>query len=361
MDALAPNRHAGTRRLLLAGTLGTLFVAAGALRSGAAPATLERARFLMGTTCRAVVHHEDPAGARSALVAAFDAIAALEDELSTWRPDSTLSLANRLAGRRPVPVSPALAELLDGALGLAELTGGAFDPTVGPLVRAWDLRGSGRVPGPGELAATLPHVGHHLVDLDRGAGLLSLGSSRACLDAGAFGKGAALDRARDVLVAAGVRSALMDFGGQLLLVGAPPGDDAWRVAVADPTDRERPAVELLVRDASVATSAQSERRLLVDGVSVGHVLDPRTGRPVPGRHGVTVVAPDGLTADALATALLVMGPDAGRRWCLARPQSPAALWLEPRPHGLDLTATKPAWALVSGVRADIRAHARPLR
>lgn len=314
------------------------------LSAGRAPApegsavVAVRARYLMGTTCRVTAWHEEADRAGRAAAAALDEVAAVEALLSTWRDDSELSRLNRRAGEGPVEVSADLAAFLDVALRVAAATGGAFDPTVGPLVDAWDLRGEGRVPDADELAAARAAVGFDAVRLHDGPSALDLTAPGARLDAGAVGKGWALDRAAEVLRDHGVSAALLDFGGQLLAVGAPPGADGFRVAIADPLARERPAVLLVLRDASIATSAQSERGRRVGEDLVGHVIDPRTGRPVPVLGSATAWAPTAAEADALSTAFLVLGPAASAAWVAGHPDDRGVAWLEPTDGGLTLHA-----------------------
>ena len=125
------------------------------------------------------------------------------------------------------------------------------------------------------------------------------------LDLGGFGKGYALDEAAAVLAARGVSDALLDLGGQVLALGAPPGEPGWIVEVAHPADRSRPVLALCVRDASVSTSGNAERSFVVEGERFGHLLDPTTGRPVDFLGSVTVIAPRAAAADALSTALAV--------------------------------------------------------
>lgn len=272
---------------------------------------MTRSGFAMGTPVRLVVAHD--AGRTAALAASeavLDALESTEALLSTWRPDSPLSRLNASAVGKGAAVPPELAPLLEAAFGWIPRTSGAFDPRVGALVDAWDLRGDGRVPTPAELASALAAAGEAGVTL--GAGAMLRRHPAAWTDAGGFGKGAALSAAARVLASHAAASALVDLGGQLLLVGTPgDGPEAWPVSVAHPRDRMRPVLELRVRDASVATSGTSERAIEVDGSRYGHLLDPRTGRPVPAWGSVTVVSPDPLEADVLSTALYVMGPDTG--------------------------------------------------
>lgn len=323
-------------------TIASLWLAALAIPSVPAETVLEpvrRVRHLMGTACAGTAYAHPGRDAAPALAAAFDRIAAVEATLSTWRKDSELSRVNRSASGGPVVVGPELASFLTDGLRLATLSGGAFDPTVGPLIDAWDLRGAGRIPSPGELERARESVGHARVHLNREAGTVRFDAPRMWIDAGGIGKGFALDRAEQELRRAGVRAALIDFGGQLLAVGAPPGESAWTVAVADPEKRDRPALLLALRDASAATSAQSERGREVNGRWVGHILDPRTARPVERSGSVTVVAPSATEADALATALFVMGSRDGLRWAEGR--GLAVGFLEP----VGKTGDNPRWRL----------------
>jgi len=280
-----------------------------------------RERWLMGTWF--TVRAPQGPGVGEALDAALDTVASLEARLSNWRATSELSRLDASGGGA---VSEPLAAVVDSALALATLTAGAFDPTSESLTLAWDLRGPGRVPDDRELAAALARVGHRRVRTgfdDAGGRQVDLGGT--ALDLGGIGKGFALDRAAAVLRARGLTGASLDAGGQRLELSDAPLV-TW---IASPTDRDRPAVQVLHRGGSLATSAQSERNVRAGGRRIGHVLDPATGRPVVTRASVTVWAPGATRADALSTALLVMGRDAARAFAAAHPGI-GVLWLEPR-------------------------------
>jgi thiamine biosynthesis lipoprotein len=293
----------------------------------AAAARIERTRYLMGTLCTASAEAADSATAEAALAAAFDEIARLERVMSSWRDDSELARFNRAAGTGPVACSADLAAVLDSALALARATGGAFDPTVEPLVAAWDLRGDGRVPAPAALASARDRVGWSGLAVDGGALTARLARAGMGVDLGGIGKGFALDRAALVLAGRGVRRATLNFGGELLVLGPET------VSVAHPTRRLTPLVEIAVADAAVSTSGQSERGVTVRGVRHGHILDPRTGRPVPTAASITVVCPGATRADALSTALLVMGREGAGVFAAAHPEV-GVLWLDPVPGGV---------------------------
>jgi thiamine biosynthesis lipoprotein len=282
---------------------------------------VDRARYLMGTVCQGSVFPSEgitAEGSAQALQAAFDEIARLEAVLSDYREDSELSRMNREAGAAPFPCSSDLFEFLLAAIGYSRETGGAFDVTAAPLVSLWDLRGAGRIPSSAEIERARRQVGFSLLGLDRTRSTVRFQAPGMRLDPGALGKGFALDAAARTLRSRGVRSAMLDFGGQILAIGAPPGAAAWEIDVAHPLDRSRPVTSLMVRDQSVATSGSSERGLIVEGRRLGHVVDPRTGAPIEALGSATVIAATGAEADALSTALLVMGPDAGLDWASAR-------------------------------------------
>lgn len=305
--------------------------------SGPVPARVTRTAWIMGTRARIDVEARSRAAAIEASEAVLRELERAETRLSTWREDSELSRLNRAPAGTMVEPDHELAALLAEVASWVERTRGAFDPAVGALVDAWDLRGSGRVPSSDELDAARSASGSSGVDVDRSTGAVTRRVDDAWLDAGAFGKGAALRQARVTLASHRVRSAVVDLGGQITTFGPEP----LTASVAHPTDRHAPVLRLEVTDASVATSGQSERGFDVDGERLGHILDPRTGRPVPAWGSVTVVAPDPLVADILSTALYVMGPDAGLEWATRR--NVAALFSVPTDTGLSQRMT-PAMA-----------------
>ena len=300
---------------------------------------VERTGWLMGTPLSITLAAETPEAGVRGIEAAFDSVRTLEAVLSTWRDDSDLTRINAAPVDVSLPVAAPLVGLLARASAWTRETAGAFDPGVGPLIAAWDLRGAGRRPGPSELTAARSASGIARFALDTARGTIRRLVAGAGLDAGGFGKGAALDAAAGAIRSLRAQGALLDFGGQILAMGADPNARPWTVRVADPRDRSRVAATLLLSDRSAATSAQSERFVTVAGERLGHVLDPRTGHPVPPWGGVTVVHEEALTADILSTALFVMGPDAGLDWSEAR--GVAALFLIAGSDRLIARCTRP--------------------
>jgi thiamine biosynthesis lipoprotein len=304
----------------------------------AAGMEISRARYLMGTTCEGTVllpggaTAADWEAASAALEASFDEIDRLERILSDWKQDSELSRVNREAHASPVACSADLYGFLETAARYGRLTGGAYDLTVAPLMRAYDVRGAGRWPSDEDLAAARSAVGFGRVHMDPVRRTVRFGAPGMALDPGGLGKGYALDAAARVLRERGFHSALLDFGGQVLAMGAPRGERGWRVAIAHPLRRDEPALTLLLKDASVATSANAERGRVVDGRPLGHVIDPGTGRPVSWQGSASALASTGAAADAYSTALMVMGPERGLAWA-AGVEGLTAVFLEQDDRG----------------------------
>lgn len=232
--------------------------------------------------------------------------------LSNWTATSAIARVNREAAAGPVELGPELTRILDTANTIHEASAGAFDPTIEPLVRAWGfLGGEPHVPGDREFARASQLVGWSNVEL-RGA-TVRFRQPEVRLDLGGIAKGFAVDQAAALLDGEGLPSFLIDLSGNMILRGAPAGREAWRVGVRDPLDRVDHLGTLDLSDVAIATSGDYEQFVAADGQRYGHILDPRTGRPVDGMAQVTVIAPTAMLADAWATALFVLGAEEGRR------------------------------------------------
>jgi thiamine biosynthesis lipoprotein len=284
------------------------------------PLWVERETAVMGTRLRVAVAARSRAHGIRAIQASFVEVRRLDAILSSWRPESELSRLNNAAPDHPVALSDELLNILVAALRWTSWTEGAFDPGIGALVDVWDLRGAGRRPSHEELTNARAAAGLRRFRFDPSAGTLARPSASSWIDAGGFGKGLALRNVERTLQTEGIELAFVDFGGQVLAMGRPPGERGWPVGVADPSARREAAVRLTLRDQSAATTSVSERFVLVGGQRMGHVLDPRTGAPVTSWGSVTVVARDPFVADLLATALFTMGPDEGAAWADTMPE-----------------------------------------
>jgi thiamine biosynthesis lipoprotein len=316
-----------------------------------APVRLERHLAAMGTSLTIQVEAPDRATAVAASEAALRAVQACEERLSTWRDDSELARLNAAAVGEVFALSGPLRRDLELAREVHVQTGGAFDPAVGGLVEVWGLRTGGRVPGETELLAAQVPGGFAALRLEDGGAVRTHPGLR--LEEGGFGKGVGLDEARAALVAAGASAATVDLGGQVLAFGS---DFAWEVA--HPCEREHAVLRVEVPAGSLASSGNSERGLLVDGVRIGHLLDPRSGRPAPDFGSVTVWAADAARADALATGLFVLGPEAAL--ALAARDGLHVLVLEPCADGA-LRARATGHLARSAQPLDARVRLEPAR
>jgi thiamine biosynthesis lipoprotein len=268
--------------------------------------TVTRHLAVMGTAFVLTVSAPTRERALAASEAAVRAVEAAESLLSTWRDDTPLARLNAAPPGVPHEVPAPLFGLLKRVFEWAEKTNGAFEPAVAPLVRAWGLRTGGRIPNAAELLRARAAADARLFTFEESSLSVSRRDALAGIDEGAWGKGWALDRAAEAARVAGAASVVLDLGGQVLASG-----EETAVSVAHPRDRARAVGTLRLKDASASTSGNSERGLIVSGRRVGHLLDPRTGEPARDFGSVTVVAPDGLTADVLSTAFFVLGPEEG--------------------------------------------------
>ena len=298
----------------------------------------ERQVYLMGTRAR-LVSWESP---RTAAVKSLDRMLATlestERELSTWQDASVLSQLNRFPVAESWDAPESLCELLDELATWTTMTAGAFDPAVGSLIDVWGLRDAGVLPSRSAVEAARARAGlAHLVVRRSPCAITRVAD--VTIDAGAFGKGVALDR-----VASLGESGLVDLGGQLAVFGQPPAG-SWAVSIAHPLDRETPVIELDLTSGSLAVSGGSERDRWVDGRWVGHIVDPRSGEPVSRSLSVAVWHERALAADVIATALYVMGIDEGRVWAEAHGIA-ACFLVSPGPRArsgddVDLVTTTP--------------------
>ena len=303
-------------------------------RAGASGGGVHAVRYLMGTWCDLVVFDSD--SEPDVAETAFREISRLEHVLSSWDPASEVSRLNAGTGRGPQPVSADLAAVAEESAALCASTGGAFDPSVGPLLRAWGFyTESPQVPAPEIDRGATSHVGCDRVSVQRHPSSIALADG-AALDFGGIGKGYAVDRALTMLRARGVTRAKVDFGSSSLgFLGSIDG--GWPVVIADPRDRDAPLISFRIAAGSVSTSSQRERFAERDGRRFGHIFDPRAGRPVESRLlSVTVVASRGSTADALSTALFVMGAAEGTR-VISRMPDVGAVFVEQDGGGLAIT------------------------
>jgi thiamine biosynthesis lipoprotein len=243
------------------------------------------------------------------------ALDAVDRSMSTWRQDSEIIAFNRAPADEAVPVSELLATVVGRALEVAEVTEGAFDPTVGPLVRAWGFGAEGLSTPPTEdvLAGMRDRIGWRLVTLDPTVPSLAKAGDGVELDLSAIAKGFAVDRVFVVLRDLGYTNVMVEIGGEVRAAGRAPRGGAWRIGIETPGAESGTVSEVVsLTDLAMATSGDYRNYREVDGQRLSHTIDPRLGSPI--RHGlasVTVIHESCMEADAWATALNVLGPEEG--------------------------------------------------
>ena len=258
----------------------------------------------MGMPVRIRVYSSSEAVAQSAAVAAFARVAVLDQMMSDYRSESEL----RHLDSAWSPVSRELFTVVERAIEIADATGGAFDPTVGPLVALWrEARRSHRVPDATAIAAAKRLVGWRLVQLDPARPAVRLADEGVRLDLGGIAKGYIIQQALQAMIPFGVTRALVEAGGDIVVGDAPPGRDGWSIDVTG-SDVEFVSRAARLTHAALATSGPTAQFAEIDGVRYSHVVDPRTGLGLTNQVTARVIAEDGATADALATALTV-APD----------------------------------------------------
>ena len=256
---------------------------------------------------------ESTQAAAAAVQEAFARIRELDGKLSDYDPTSELNTLTKAPSGEPYPVSTDLFAVMEKALDVARASGGGFDPTVGPLVKLWRrARRTGRRPDERSLSDARRRVGFDKVTLDPASRTVTLAVAGMALDLGGIAKGFAAQEALDVLRRRGFPNALVDAGGDVVAGDAPSGRTGWRVGLAEPGREGLPVdegVEVVRR--AVATSGDAFQFVVIEGKRYSHILDPRTGEPLTHPMSVTVIAHDGALADALASALAVLGAEDG--------------------------------------------------
>lgn len=312
-------RDRRVRRCAIVGLLAAAYAIVGRFESarGAEPQKLARYEFTeahMGAEIKLVLYAADEPIANRAARAAYDKIAALNKVLSDYDPQSELSLLNATAGSgRAVPISDDLWTVLRRSQQLAAATDGAFDVTVGPLVKAWrSARRTKTFPSDERLSRAQAAVGYHRLRLDPQTRTAELLTSGMLLDLGGIGMGYAADEALKVLRAHGIGSAMVDASGDIACADAPPDREGWRIGIAPLTESKGPPSRyVILKNAALTTSGDAFQFVELGGKRYSHIVDPQTGLGLTTRMSVTVVARDCTTADSVATAVSVLGPERG--------------------------------------------------
>jgi FAD:protein FMN transferase len=292
--------------------------ARGAAPQGGPPATpselrLEKSADAMGSTYSVILYGIDRVKMEAAADAAFDEVRRLDDMLSNYKPDSEWSHINNLAAQKPLHISPEMFRLLADCVEYSRRSNGAFDISVGPLMKVWGFyKGSGHLPHRPEVLAALAKTGYRHIHLDPAAQTVWFDRPGVELDPGGIGKGYAVDRMVDILKRQGIRAALVAGSGSSIYgLGAPPEEPrGWAVAIRNPWDTSKTADQIFLKDMSLSTSGSYEKFFRAEGKIWAHIMDPRTGYPARGCVAVSVVAPRTIDSEAWAKPYFVNG----RQW-----------------------------------------------
>lgn len=288
--------------ILLAGLLSTTAL------SFQQQASLHQTRLYMGTFVEITVYGKDTHACQRAIDAAFDELEKAENSFSKYMSNSEVSLINKLASQRAVKVSPEVFEVISISQDISKLSDGAFDITVGSLMNIWDLaRKIRRVPNREELHGALEVANYDEVILDTSEQTVNFRKAGVQIDLGGIAKGYAVDKAVDALRRYGISSALVNAGGDIFALGSPPSEDCWKVGLQHPRNRDEIVTILELTNQAVVTSGDYENCFFIGDRRYCHIIDPRTGEPVQGMLSTTVIAPSASEADALATAVFVLG------------------------------------------------------
>lgn len=290
----------------------------------------------MGTLVRIKLYASDQSAADAAFQAAFERVQQIDESLSDYKPDSELNRLTRAQAGHPVRVSEDLFTVLASAQKLAHQSGGAFDITIGPLTHLWrEARRQGTLPTAASIQQASERCGYSKLHLDPANRTAWLDQAGMQLDAGGIGKGYAADAALEAITKLGIRSALVAASGDLAFSDAPPGQQGWKIGL-DLADVPKSAFTrvLELSNAAVSTSGASEQHLEAAGKRYSHIIDPASGIGLTRDIRVTIIAPRGIDADGLSTAVSVLGAERGLLLVAKHPVAAAMVLESGRLHRL---------------------------
>jgi FAD:protein FMN transferase len=277
--------------------------------------------------------------------AGLDEVDRIDNLMSNYKPESALTRINREASAGPILVEPELFNFIELCVKYSEESEGAFDITVGPLMKAWGFfRGEGRIPWSFELWSVLKRVGYQHLILNRQERTIQFARKGMELDLGGIAKGYAVDRVVSILKQYKIASAFVSAGGSTLYgLGAPPDRDGWEVKVRDPIfpkDPQKSAETVKLKDRSLSVSGNYEKFFRAGGVTYSHIMDPRTGRPVENMLSVAVLTETGVDGDALDDVFYVQGVEKSKCFIEKHPGIEAFIFLPAPPQAWKMVHLK---------------------
>lgn len=274
---------------------------------------LKQTRMIMGTFAEVSIYSNDEKTAGKAIDEALNEMERMDHIMSNYKDDSELSQLNRKAAKLPVACNRELLDVIEQSQYYSELSDGAFDVTIFPLVALWGFFDEkGHVPPNKEIERLLPAVSYKNIVINKGSdpqkpGTVFFKNAQTQIDLGAIGKGYAVDKALEVIKKFGVDNACINLGGNIYVLGTPPGKNAWKIGVQHPRNKGEILGYLELKNEATATSGDYERFFEIGGKRYSHIIDPKTGMPVSGTISVTIVAPTATEVDGLSTTVFVLG------------------------------------------------------
>lgn len=283
--------------------------------TAAQTASYSESRLVMGSAFTLTAVAADEAAARQAVEAGFEEAVRIERLISSWDPQSETAAVNRMAGIAPVKVSRELFDLIYRSKKVSELTGGLFDVSFASIDRLWRFDGTlTTLPDSAEVARSVALIDYRNIALNRDSLTVFLRHAGMKIGFGAIGKGYAANRCKAVMQNLGIESGVVNAGGDLIAWGSQSGGKPWTIGIADPERQDHALSWLEIGGMAVVTSGDYERFVEIDGRRFAHIINPKTGWPAQGLRSVTIICPDAELADALATAVFLMGSDQGIRF-----------------------------------------------
>ncbi len=273
-----------------------------------------KTEYVLGTVCTVNLYDK---GTKAIYDELFARLREIESIQSANDDESNIAEINVAAGIRPVKAAPDTLTVLAAALEYSESTNGEFDPSVGPLVKAWNIGSdSAAVPSNDARQKAMSLIDYRDILIDQTAGTVFLRKRGMKLDLGAIAKGYAADELAEIIERHGIKKAIIDLGGNILAIGEKAPNTPWTIGIRDPEQKTGSAIlSLKVKDMSIVTSGTYERYFIQDGKPYHHILDPHTGYPADnGLLSVTIVTPVSMTADALSTSVFLLGPEKGMEY-----------------------------------------------
>lgn len=275
---------------------------------------VQQDEYMLGTLIQAKVFNIDKKSAKKSLTRAFQRVQEIEERFSVNIPTSEVSCINENAGIIPISVNEETIKVLEKSIYYAKLSGGAFDPTIGALVNLWGIgTKDAKVPDNQSLKETMDTIGFNNLIINKDKLTAYLTKSGSKLDLGAIVKGYAADEMKKILVEEGIKTAFLNLGGNVLVIGSKVDGSPWRIGVQNPFQRRGNYIGILeTKDQAIVSSGNYERYFEQNNKKYHHILDPNTGYPSDnGLVSVTIITSQSIDADALSTSVYVMGLEKG--------------------------------------------------